>query len=286
MRHLALLTLILGCGSKDPAAISSTATAVAGDAAATLRSEAEAAWNNRSDKAQLQASLQKYEKIVAGDPKDRDALYHLLRGYYFMGDGHETEKDAKLAVWEKAIGWGKLCLALNTDYTALLAKGDEDEATAARAFTKDDVPCAYWISSALGKWAKGSGITVTLRHLPTVKAVMTRVGELDPSYFYNGPDRYWGAYYGAIPSFAGQDLPKSKEMFDKSLAAAPNYLGTTVLLAEIWAAKTGNRAEFERALNWVIAQPADVIPEVKAEAEAEQRKAKALLANIDEYFAN
>jgi hypothetical protein len=68
---------------------------------------------------------------------------------------------------------------LRDEITALLAKGDEDEASAARAFVKDDVPCLYWTSSALGKWAKLTGLTTTLKHLPTVKAYMTRVGELD-----------------------------------------------------------------------------------------------------------
>ena len=35
----------------------------------------------------------------------------------------------------------KKCLAINSEFTGLLAKGDEDEASAARAFTKDDVSC-------------------------------------------------------------------------------------------------------------------------------------------------
>jgi hypothetical protein len=112
------------------------------------------------------------------------------------------------------------------------------------------------------------------------------VGELDPEFFYTGADRYWGAYYSAIPSFAGQDLVKSKAYFDKAIAANPNHLGNHVLLAAEWAVKTQNKVEFEKELNWVLAQPANVIPEIQPEAEAEQRKAKQLLADEGNYFAN
>lgn len=283
----ALLALLLCAPSAEakPTPAAAPAVAPAADPAAT-RAQAEAAWAQRGDPAQLRASLAAYEQVQAALPTDRDALYHLVRGYYFLGDGHLTDKDERLAVWDKAIRFGNQCLALNADYSALLGKGDEDPASASRAFTAEDVPCLYWTSSALGKWAKGSGIALTLKHLPTVKAYMTRVGELDATYYYDGPDRYWGAYYAAIPSFAGQDLTKSKAYFDKAIAANPAFLGTHVLLAGEWAVKKQDKATFQKELEWVIAADASAIPDVQPEMEAAQRQAKALLAAIDDNFAN
>lgn len=259
---------------------------VASETVSTLKAEAEAAWANRGDKAQLQVALQKYEALYATNPSDRDTAVHLLRGWYFLGDGHETEKEAQIAAWATAIEWGKKCLAINTEFTALLAKGDETEATAARAFQAPDVPCLYWTSSSLGKWAKASGIGTTLKYLPTVKAYITRAGELEPTYYYSGPDRYWGAYYSAIPSFAGQDLTRSREHFDKAIAAYPDFLGTHVLLAGEWAVKKQDKETFERELNWVLQAPTDRLVEVGPEMEAEKRKAAALLAREPDLFAN
>jgi hypothetical protein len=289
MTRLLPLLLLAACGKQIgtyEVAATTTATPVPADAAASLRAEADALWEERGDKAKLQAALAKYEQAYASDASSRDVAGRLVRGWYFLGDGHETEKEAKLSAWATSIEWGKKCLAINQEFTALLGKGDEDEASAARAFTKDDVPCLYWTSSALGKWAKLTGLTTTLKHLPTVKAYMTRVGELDATYYYNGPDRYWGAYYAALPSFAGQDLNKSKEYFDKAIAAQPNFFGHHVLLAENWAAKTQNKATFEQELNWVVSQDPGIIPEIRPEAEAEQRKAKQLLADVGNYFAD
>jgi len=281
---LSLLLLIsLGCGPKTPPVTTPTTTVTD---VASARTEADALWEQRGDKEKLKQALEKYAAIASANPNNREILGRLLRGWYFLGDGHEIDKAAKLAAWVTAKSWGDKCLALNTEYTSLLAKGDETAETAARAFKTEDAPCIYWYASTLGKWAKLSGLTDTLNNLPTIKGFMTKLGTLDNTYYYAGYDRYWGASYAAIPSFAGQDLNKSKEYFDKALAAQPNFLGTHVLLAEQWAVKTQNKDVFTKELNWVLAQDAAIIPEIKPEAEAEQRKAKRLLTEIDNYFAN
>ena len=54
----------------------------------------------------------------------------------------------------------------------------------------------------------------------------------------------------------------------------------------MWATRTQNKETFEKELNWVLAQDPGAIPEVKPEMEAEQRKAKALLAQEGDFFAN
>lgn len=279
--------LLAGCSTKHKGTYEmAQSTAGAVGSAGQLKIEADALWEQRSDKAQLQAALAKYEQAIAADPTNREIAGRLVRGWYFLGDAHETDDDAKLAAWDVSITWGKRCLAINQDFTALLEKGDEKEATAVRVLTEDDVPCLYWTSSALGKWAKMSGLGKTLKNLPTVKAYMTRVGELDPDFYFSGPDRYWGAYYAAIPSFAGQDLDLSREHLDKAIAANPEYLGTTVILADYWAVKTQDKAAFEAALNTVLAANPDAVAEIASENRAEQAKARALMAKKSDLFAD
>ena len=60
---------------------------------------------------------------------------------------------------------------------------------------------------------------------------------LDENYFFAGPHRYFGAMYGLAPGFAGGDMDKSREHFEKAIALAPNYLGSRVLYLEVWAQK-------------------------------------------------
>jgi tetratricopeptide (TPR) repeat protein len=280
----AALLAVGGCAKHEnkyqvPAATAPT------DTASALKTAADALWSERGDKEKLKTALSTYEQAYAANPTDRDVAYKLTRGWYLLGDVHESETEPKLAAWDTSVTWGKRCLALNTEFTALLAKGDETEATAIRSATKDDVPCIYWTASALGKWAKLSGLAKTLKYLPTVKAYIARVQELDPTYYYDGPDRYWGAYYAAIPSFAGQDLDKSKQYFDKAIEAHPEYLGTKVLLAEYWATKKQDAGVFDATLKAVVEADPNAVPEIAPENKAEQKKAQDLMAKKSELFA-
>jgi hypothetical protein len=246
-------------------------------------SAADGLWNQRGDAAQLQAALDAYEAIAAAEPTNRHALERLVRGYYFLGDGHKTEMPDKLAAWDTAIGWGKKCMALNTDFVAHLDKG-EDEGTAAVAFGAADVPCVYWTASALGKWSKASGMGATLKNVPTAKAWIAKVQELDNSYFYTATDRYWGAYYAAIPSFAGQDLDKSRGHLDTAVAANPDHFGNRLILASYWAVKTQDAAVFDEQVSYVLSNCPNTIEGIVPEQEAEQRKAQKLLDTRNDLF--
>jgi hypothetical protein len=136
----------------------------------------------------------------------------------------------------------------------------------------------------LGKWAKNSNITTTLKYKTRIKKMIERVEALDPNFFYGAPGRYWGVYYSALPKLFGGSLEKSNEQFQKSLKAANNYYGTHVLYAEMFYAKKGDREGFRRELNFVIKGKPNVIAELTAENTIEQRKAKAMLDREKELF--
>ena len=282
---LFLSFLASGCAKHSATYEQGTASRTAEQSKA-LQEEAVVLWEQRDDDAMLVAALEKFEAAYNADPTNRDAAIMLTRGWYWHGDVKVADDEAKLAAWDTAVEWGGRCMAVNTEFTALLQKGDESERTAIRAMTEEDAGCLYWTASALGKWAKLKGFTTLLKHKDTVKAYITRVGELNSSYFYAGPDRYWGAYYAVAPSFAGGDVAKSGEHFDKSLEAEPGYLGTKVLKASLYATKMQDQALFDQLLNEVVAADADAIPELGPENRAEQAKAKKLQATKSDYFAN
>jgi hypothetical protein len=278
------LTLLMACGKKQTGAYE--VAAATGDAAAAtnLRAEADALWGERAEQAKLEAALAKYEQVYAANPTDRDVAIRLARGWYFLGDAY-LEGDARLAAWDTSVSWGKKCVAINRDFTAMLEKGDETEQTAIKVLGKADAPCLYWTSTALGKWAKMQGLSTTLKHLGTVEAYMTRVTELDPSYFFWGPDRYWGAYWSLIPTFKGRDLNKSKAHFAKSQEGAAHYLATQVLIAEAYAVTAQDKALFKQTLEKVVAADVGSDPDCIAENIAAKKTAEKLLAQADEFFA-
>ena len=248
-------------------------------------SAADNLWEGRVDGAKLEQALAAYETSLAASPNDRHALSRLVRGWYFYGDAFTDDADTKIERWQKAIGFGNRCLAINADFSAKVKSG-EKEREAASTLQKDDVPCMYWTSTALGKWAKIQGITTTLKHVPTVKAYMSRVDELDPSYFNYGPARYWGAYYAALPGFAGKDLEKSKTYLAASIEGAPNYLGTRVIRADFLAPQQKDLAGFDADLKFVLEADPNALPEIAPENTKEQEKAKKLIGKRGDLFVD
>lgn len=286
MRRLGVMLLLVaglsGC-SKKPSG--SYDIPDANSTVATPQAEADALWEQRADKEKLKQALALYEQVYQTDPRNRDVAGNLVRGWYFLGDTHESDDAAKAAAWDTAISWGKKCLAINPEFAAAMDGGKSAEESAG-LLGKEDVPCMYWSASSLGKWARMQGIATLLKHKGTAYAYISRVTELDPGYFFGAADRYWGAYYAALPSFAGQDLAKSAEHFDKSMQRSPEYLGTKVLKAEIWAVKTQNTAAFDTLLGEVLAAEIESSPEILPENQAARARARELQGMKGDLFAD
>lgn len=280
------LAMLAACGTKRATNYDvADATADSSANVDELVAAADALWPMRGDAAKLQEAMDAYEAVTKADPTNRHALTRLTRGYYFLGDGHMSTEEDKMAAWDKAVVWGERCMGLNAELRAELEAGNSME-TAATLLTVDDMPCAYWHGSALSKWAKMDGLATILDYKDQVKAQMVQVGVLDETYFYTASTRYFGAYYAALPSFAGQDLDKSQELFLKAIEANPDHFGNRVLYADYWATRTQDKAVFMEQLKIVLESDPAVIPDLQPEQEAEQRKAQALMDKAADLFVD
>ncbi len=113
---------------------------------------------------------------------------------------------------------------------------------------------------------------------------MLHVKSLDEGYFYAAPWRYFGSFEALTAGIAGGSLEKSEEAYRKSVELAPNYLGTKVLWADYLCTKKQDKELFKKLLDEVIAADANIDPDIAPENGIEQKKAKKLLADIDERF--
>lgn len=263
-------------GAKQPAEAGMTAGGA--DAAA----KAEEAWGNRGDKASLEAAIAAWETAAAANPNDAATLAKLSRAYYFLADGHLRKQGDKsaayLTAFEKGTAAGERALAAASPRFKQEVTGGIAVEQAIKSVGPEGLEAMYWYAANLGKWSRAKGFAVTLGNKDRIRAVMSRALELDPNFFHGAPHRYFGAFYAVAPGFAGGDMNKSKEHFDKSLEVAPNYVGTKVLYAELYAAKKGDRALYEKLLDEVIAAPDDILPGLEAETRNEKEKAQELKA--------
>ena len=146
------------------------------------------------------------------------------------------------------------------------------------------VPALYWRSSNLARWATIDSFATLLSYKDEIREIMQFCLDAEPGFFYHAPDRYFGAFFARAPSFSGGDMNKSREHFEASIAASPEYLGTRTLYAEEWAIKEADRALFEQLLTYNLNADANVDPAITPENLCEQKKSKRLLDDANDLF--
>jgi tetratricopeptide (TPR) repeat protein len=273
-------------GSALPTATATASAPAAAPAPEATVSEAEAAWDRRGDRPSLERAIQLWESEVAASPGRAATWARLSRAYYLLADGHlrglGPSNAQYLTAFEKGTAAGERSLAVQSPEFKSRVTGDEKVEDAIRVVGRDGIPAMYWYAVNLGKWSRAKGIAALLGNKDRVRGVVSRVLELDESFFYGAPHRYFGAYWALLP--IGRDLDKSRQHFEKSLQIAPAYPGTKVLMAETYAVKKQDRALFVRLLDEVLALPDDAIAEIAPEIRIEKDKARELKAKVDELF--
>jgi predicted anti-sigma-YlaC factor YlaD len=153
-------------------------------------------------------------------------------------------------------------------------------------FKKEDVPLLYW--TAVG-WVAAFAVNpfdMTLgQTLPQTAAMMDRVAALEPGYGRGALDAFYVSYYGSLPEYLGGDAAKAREHFAKAQAiAGTKDTSALMALATTVSVKEQNAAEFKKLLGQVLEFDPDKSPENRLVNILNQRKARWLLAHIDDFF--
>jgi hypothetical protein len=284
IHSMILLLSLVGCATRQSGWDKKTQNVqLSSEELSQLRASAQSLWSQRAQTDKLSQALTIFEKIHLANQEDFSTLVFLTRGYYFLADSHLKDLDQKKSTYEKAASYGEKAMATNEAFKKNVSQGKSVEEALA-VLTPNEVPAIYWTAASLGKWAKASGIAAALKYKTRIKAMIERVEKLQPDYFYGAVPRYWGGFFAVAPSFAGGDLNKSKLNFDRSISIAPEYLGTKVLMAEVYWTKMGNRKQFESLLNDVLLSKSDKHPDLGPENIWEKKKAERLLKNADDLF--
>lgn len=238
-------------------------------------------WEARDNPESAAKGIELLEKALSSQPHDMDKIVRLARLYYLLGEQSE-KKEQRLERYDRAY---KLCREELRHQLGLNAKASDEEIV--KKTTAEHMPLLYWAGAAIARWGKHASFAQKVQARSTIRAYWDRILELQPDYFYGGAYRFFGGYYALVPAITGeQDVKKSREMFEKALAVAPDYLETKVLYAEAYAAhaKVRDVELFRRLLKEVQAADPGTNPEYAAENRLAKKKAEALLAREKELF--
>ncbi len=249
-------------------------------AAPAALAKAESLWAHRGDPAQARLCLAAYAEAAAAQPENAAVWARLARIRYLVANYVEKDGKARDALLQDGMDAALHALNLAPSYRDEFAR-TKSEKKAALKTGKEGIDALYWYAANLGRWASDKSILTRLARKSTLEAFNRRVLELDETYFYAAPHRFFGALPTKVP---GGDLDDSRKHFEKAIALAPNYFGTRTLFAELYAVKAKDKAVFQTQLEYVVKTSADIVPDIAPENHYEQENAKALLARIGDLF--
>jgi predicted anti-sigma-YlaC factor YlaD len=153
-------------------------------------------------------------------------------------------------------------------------------------FKKADAALLYW--TALGWLAAYSVDPFDMalgQTVPQTRAMIERIEALEPGYGGGALDSFYVGYYGSLPDYLGGDPAKARAYFARAEERlAKSDTSPLMALATTVSVKAQNAAEFKDLLGRVLAFDPDSSPSTRLINILNQRKARWLLAHIDDYF--
>jgi len=285
------VSLLVACGGRQSVMtgeqVQVTETNV--QKADALVARANTLWNERGDRAKALEAIATWNQAAESNPSRADIHRDLAYAYYFMNNVHvrwDEDDEAEKVNYQKGVDAAERALGLaNPAFAKTIMAGEDTDAAwkkALAAATKEDVKALYWYATNLAKWGLKNGIASLLKYKDRVFGIMQRCKELDPSFWYNGPARYMGAYWLKIPF--GKDPKKSFSNFTESIKGSPHYLDGKLLFAEIYAVRTDDEDLFKKTLQEILDTSDDVDEKLVPENKNAKRIAQQMLDDIEEFF--
>lgn len=232
-----------------PAAVPKNTTA--------LQAEADrlgAAANSRDS---INTAIAAYQTVLAVDPFDYHACVSLAQLHLLLGDGFTSSVAEKRRHFRKAMLYAEQGLYTNPSFRQGIQQGEPIWDACRRLGTREMEAMLFWVNSIFYSYKEGQssiGQVINFRWIRHAKQVMDHMTSLDPDWGGGILHFTWGIYYLSIPEMVGGDRVKSAEYLNKAIQVGPSHLIHRWGRAKYYCVKMNNPQEFQKDLEWVLAQ--------------------------------
>jgi len=190
------------------------------------------------------------------------------------------------ALYLRARGYAFRALELrHPSFAAELRKEPERALSAMRA---KDVPALYWLAASWAAAISSDKEDMDLvADLHLIEPIIKRCLELDEDYDNGALHEFLVSFDGGRSETQGGSAERARKHFDRARQLSEGKrLSPALSLAENVDVATGNRGEFERLLQEVLAFDVNSAPEYRLANLIARKRARFLLGQIDELFMN
>ena len=236
----------------------------------------------------IPANLKLMEGLIAEDPGNTDLRTYAAQGFYGYAFGFTELDDARRAsaLYQRGFDHGVSALQEQGLIIDLQNSHPDKIKNAANKLSNKSVPALFWTASNWGKQIDLNRDDPTrLAQMSSVEALMQRVTELQPDYYYGSAHLFYGVYYGSRSPMFGGDFKQSELNFNRARAVSDSkLLIIDVLQAEYLERQRLNQENFHRLLTGVIETPVGTFPEMALVNQIARKRARFLLEKEGEWF--
>ena len=280
---LALVTVVMLSGCFSPQKLVTEKTS-------SLFQEVAISAGRQSDLALVRSGIPAYLMLIDGMirsyPENPELLLAGAKAYAsYASVLEEDEQGRAIYLYERGKQYAVKSLSLNPLFREAMGKPLEAFQRSLDQARKTDVPTLFWVGSVWGSWIASSESPEAMADLPWVEALIEKVLQLDPSYYYGSAHLFEAILLSARPEQFGGNLQKANEHFKKAMAYGQGkFLMSDVYYAQYYAKQTLVRELFVATLKHVLETPAAIEPDLTLVNTLAQQKAKRLLEQVNEFF--
>ncbi|MGV7222141.1 MAG: TRAP transporter TatT component family protein [Nitrospinales bacterium] len=239
-------------------------------------------------KTAIPANLKMLEGLLKGDSDNLSTLKKLSEGFcgYAFSFVEEDDPERASELYLRGRNYASHALTAMGAKDSLTELAPEEFQSEMKKMDEGQLPHLFWMGHCWSGWLMlNLHDPMALADISKQEWLMTRVMEMDETYYFAGPHFFFGTFYGSRSKLMGGDPGKSKNHFEKNLELTENkYLLTHLFYAKTYAIQNQDKELFIRLLNTVIETPLDVLPEKKMINKVAKVKAQKLLDEVDDFF--
>jgi tetratricopeptide (TPR) repeat protein len=220
----------------------------------TLLREADAHYNLRPDRSEVDKAIEMYRNVLALDPSNYEAAWKLSKAYWYIGN--HSPKEKKKEYFELGVKAAEQAIQINPN----------------------DCRGHFWLGVNYGHLAEVSNWMEALRLVDRIKDAIANAERLDPNCECGGPNRVLGKLYARAPFFKGGSKSKAIRLLKDSLRQCPSDTQSRIFLAEIYLDQK-NKSLAIQQLKLVLKQEPD--PNWVPETRDNQSLAEQMLAGLN-----
>lgn len=245
--------------------------------------QADALFDEAGDGASVRRAIDAYESLLTGSAADLPVHTRLAEAHVLYGAAYAASRAEKRRHYQAGLSHAEQAMATNPEFRKRISSGASvAEATVVLGEPEMEA-MLIWVTGVSYYFKEGVGVfgkVLAFRTISQTRDVLERLMELDPEFEEGAVPFSLAIHYIARPPWAGRDLPRALELFDRAVAISPESLLIRWGRAKYLHSRTGDTKALRNDLEWVISHdPRDAATPYHWNVYF-QRDAKEMLANL------